>query len=198
MIQERLVERGVDPLFVNRWSPRAFDESSIPKAELQRFFEAARWAPSAYNAQPWRFVYARRDTPHWEIFLALLGQYNRDWARRASALVIVLSARDFVLPGQGKVIDTGYQSFDTGAAVACFSLQASMAGWHSHIIAGLDKERTKEALGIPEGYTVEVAIAVGRQGDAQILPPTLQQREAPSGRNPLASLMAEGRFAFRD
>ncbi|MDR3323123.1 MAG: nitroreductase family protein, partial [Zoogloeaceae bacterium] len=72
MTQKRPVEQGVAPIFVERWSPRAFDESVISEAELRRFFEAARWAPSAYNAQPWRFIYVRRETSAWQKSLDLL------------------------------------------------------------------------------------------------------------------------------
>ena len=83
----------IDPIFLHRWSPRAFTGEPIPHAVLMSLFEAARWAPSAFNIQPWRFVYAKRDTPDWERLLGVLIEYNQAWVREASALVFVVSDR---------------------------------------------------------------------------------------------------------
>ena len=80
---ERIADFPIDSIFLDRWSPRAFTGEAIPEAELFSLFEAARWAPSSYNSQPWRFIYARRDTPAWERFLGLLIPYNRGWAKDA-------------------------------------------------------------------------------------------------------------------
>ena len=88
---ERLADHPIDPLFLARWSPRAYDGQPMPEADLLRILEAARWAPSAYNYQPWRFLYARRDDAHWTEFVSLLVPMNRDWAQHASALIFVLS-----------------------------------------------------------------------------------------------------------
>src|SRR3954452_1939850 len=87
----RIADHPIDKLFLERWSPRAFTGEPIAEADLAILFEAARWAPSSYNSQPWRFLYARRDTPHWEKFLGLLLPFNQSWARQASALVILVS-----------------------------------------------------------------------------------------------------------
>ncbi|MDR2366070.1 MAG: nitroreductase family protein [Zoogloeaceae bacterium] len=193
----RALERGIAPIFINRWSPRAFDESGISENELQQFLEAARWAPSAYNAQPWRFIYARRDTPHWKPFLDLLIPYNREWAERASALVVAISKQKFVPPGGTSAIETGSAAYDTGAAVAYLALQASISGWFAHIITGFDKEGAKTLLKVPEGYAVEVAVVIGRRGNPDILSQTLREREVPTLRLPLEDLAAEGRFAFK-
>ena len=95
----RVADYAIHPQFTDRWSPRAFTGESIPEETLLSFFEAARWAPSAYNSQPWRFLYARRDTPNWERFLGLLNEFNRGWAQHASALVIVISKTTFAVPG---------------------------------------------------------------------------------------------------
>ncbi|MDR1889072.1 MAG: nitroreductase family protein [Zoogloeaceae bacterium] len=197
MSQTRSVENGVNPIFVNRWSPRAYDESSISEAELKTLFEAARWTPSAYNAQPWRFIYARRGTPQWATFLELLIPYNRVWAERASALVIAVSAQEFVPPGATEAIDTGTPSYDTGAAVGYLVLQASIVGLAAHIITGFDKEAARRVLEIPENYNVESAIVIGRRGNPEILSPELRARETPNDRQPLQNLIAEGRFNFK-
>ncbi|MDR1229583.1 MAG: nitroreductase family protein [Azoarcus sp.] len=198
MTTARIAENGVNPIFIERWSPRAYDESSLPENELKSLFEAARWAPSAYNAQPWRFIYARRGTPDWQTFLDLLIPYNRGWARNASALAVAVSARKFVPPGKDEAIDTGSQSYDTGAAVAYLLLQASLAGLAAHVVTGFDKQAARQALAIPEDFHIESAIVIGRRGNADKLPPELQARETPNGRRPLESLVAEGRFDFED
>ncbi|MDR2638000.1 MAG: nitroreductase family protein [Zoogloeaceae bacterium] len=195
-MSERQAEREIASLFLERWSPRAFDETEISETDLQRLFEAARWAPSAYNAQPWRFVYARRGTPHWETFLDFLIPFNRDWARRAGALVFVFSERKFLQPGKTEAIETGFASYDTGAAVGFLALQASFSGLHAHIIGGFDGARIVEALGVPENFKLESAIVIGRKGNPAVLPEGLQAREFPSGRNPLQSFFAEGKFGF--
>jgi nitroreductase len=198
MANTRSAENGVNPIFVARWSSRAFDESDISEAELKPLFEAARWAPSAYNAQPWRFIYARRGTPAWQTFLDLLIPYNRSWAQRASALVVVISAQKFVPPGQTEAISTGFQSYDTGASVAYLALQASLSGLSARIIAGFDKEAARQALNIPDGFSIESAVIIGRRGSVEHLAPEFQAREAPTERRPLASLVAEGHFDFEE
>jgi nitroreductase len=198
MTQARNAENGVNPIFVERWSPRAYDESGISQAELRPLFEAARWAPSAYNAQPWRFIYARRDTPHWAAFVELLIPHNRRWAQRASAIVIAASQRKFVPPGQNEAIDTGSQSYDTGAAVAYLVLQASLSGLHAHIVKGFDMQAARRTLAIPDDYGIESAIVIGRLGNPAALDPDLRARETPNERQPLASLVAEGAFGFKD
>ena len=91
----RKPEYDVNPVFLNRWSPRAMSGEGISEEDLMSLFEAARWAPSANNNQPWRFVFARRDTPHWQPFLDLLVDLNRAWAFRAAALVVVVSKTTF-------------------------------------------------------------------------------------------------------
>jgi nitroreductase len=194
----RTAENSVNPIFVERWSPRAYDGSDVTEAELKTLFEAARWAPSAYNAQPWRFIYARRGTPAWQTFLDTLIPYNRGWAQHASALVFAVSAQKFVPPGKAEAISTGFQSYDTGAAVAYLALQASLSGLSAHIIAGYDKEAVQKALAIPADFRIESAIVIGRKGEASALPSELQSREAPTPRQPLDGLIAEGRFDFRD
>ncbi|GHU02391.1 nitroreductase [Betaproteobacteria bacterium] len=193
----RQVENGVNPIFTERWSPRAFDESTLSEAELNRLFEAARWAPSAYNAQPWRFIHARRGTPQWETFLDFLIPYNRGWAQRASALVIAISQEQFVPPGKTDPISTGTHSYDTGAAVAYLALQAHLAGLGAHIVTGFDKEKARTTLGVPAGYQIESAIVIGKKADPDVLSDDLKAREVPNERKPLASIVAEGKFSFQ-
>lgn len=196
MTHARPVANDVSPIFTARWSPRAFAAEAIDEARLNTFFEAARWAPSAFNSQPWRFIYARRDGKRWGDFLGLLVDFNRSWAQHASALVVVVSATRFTPPGKSEAIQTGSHAFDTGAAAAYLALQASLVGWHAHAMGGFDKERARAVLGIPEGFQAEAVIAIGKLGDPQSLAPGLRERETPSPRHALSAIVAEGRFNF--
>lgn len=192
----RVADYPIDPQFTERWSPRAFTGESIPQETLLSFFEAARWAPSAYNSQPWRFLYARRDTPNWARYLSLLVEFNQSWAQNASALVIVISKTTFTAPGATEESPALWHTFDTGSAWGHLALQASLSGWHTHGMAGFDKERTRHELNIPEGYEIHAAVAIGKLGDKSTLPEYLQGREVPSPRRPVAELAAEGDFSL--
>jgi len=191
---ERTADHPIEPLFLERWSPRAFTGETIPEAELMTLFEAARWAPSSYNSQPWRFLYARRDTPHWEKFLGLLNPFNQSWAKAAGALVVLVSKTHMLPPGAANEIPSHSHSLDAGAAWAQFALQAARSGWQAHGMVGFDIPAATTQLNVPDGYRVEAAIAVGRKGDKSILPEGLQAREMPSSRNPLAQMALEGGF----
>ena len=184
----------IDPLFLERWSPRAFTGEAIGHADLMTMFEAARWAASSYNSQPWRFLWARRDTPHWQTFFDLLNPFNQGWAKQASALVVLVSNSLMTPPGSDREVPSHSHSLDTGAASANFALQATRMGWHVHGMVGFDIERAFAALGVPQGHRVEAAYAVGRRGDKAMLPESLQAREAPNDRRPLAEIALEGGF----
>ncbi len=192
----RVADHAIEEHFINRWSPRAFTDETIDEATLLTFFEAARWAPSAYNSQPWRFLYARRGTPNWERYLSLLVEFNRGWAQHASAIVIVVSKTTFTPPGASEEKPALWHTFDTGAAWAYLALQASISGWHTHGMAGFDQELTRKELKIPEGYDIHAAVAIGRAGDKSSLPDYLQAREVPSPRQPVSELAAEGDFSL--
>lgn len=192
-INGRTSSYPIDPLFLERWSPRAFSGEPISEQELLTLFEAARWAPSSYNSQPWRFLYARRSTQHWERFLRLLNAFNQSWAHTASALIVIVSNMLMMRPGSDPVrLPT--HSFDAGAAWAMLALQAVRSGWQAHGMAGFDRERAFIELNIPQGYNVEAAIAIGRVGDPSVLPERLQTREYPSHRYSLDELVLEGGF----
>jgi nitroreductase len=190
----RTSEHDIEAIFLQRWSPRAFTGAPIPHAELLRIFEAARWAPSSYNSQPWRFLYACRDTPSWPIFLDLLGDMNRSWAQHAAVLIIALSKTTMRPPGRDTDVPSHSHSFDTGAAWANLALQATAMGWHAHGMVGFDMPRAAVELNIPQGYRVEAAIAIGRQGDKSILPEALQAREFPNAREKVENFAFEGAF----
>jgi nitroreductase len=189
------VERAVDPLFLERWSPRAFDSSAMPQADLDTIFDAARWAPSAFNYQPWRFLYAHRDTADWNRFLGALLPFNQSWVRNASVIVYILSDTQMAAPGSDDFKPSHSHSFDAGAAWALLALQATRLGYHTHGMTGVDFDAARKELGVPDRFRIEAAIAIGRQADKAILPETLQAREAPSGRNPVEQFAFAGNFA---
>ena len=190
----RTADHDVEPMFLERWSPRAFTAEPMAQELLMSLFEAARWAPSAFNGQPWRFVYAHRDTPHWDRLFSILIPYNQAWVKRASVLMYIVSDRFRRAPGKDPVPLRSH-SFDAGAAWGYLALQAHRMGWAAHGMAGFDVAKSYEALGVPEAdYCVEAAIAVGRATDASVLDEPFRAREVPSHRNPVASIAFEGTF----
>ena len=194
MTEPRKADHPIDPMFTERWSPRAFDGTPMPEADLLSMFEAARWAPSAYNSQPWRFLYAHRDTPSWDKFLGLLVPFNQSWAKETSALVVLVSNSTMVPPGKDQAIPSHSHSLDAGAASSNFALQANKLGYYVHGMVGFDMDRAFAELGVPKGYRVEAAYAVGRLGDPSKLPEVLQAREFPSPRLPVSAIAFEGGF----
>nr|WP_069882594.1 nitroreductase family protein [Bosea sp. BIWAKO-01] len=191
---ERHSEHPVERFFLERWSPRAFRDEAIPKADLLTMVEAARWAPSAYNHQPWRFFYARRGDVHWQGFVDLLDTFNAEWAQNASALILVASDTLIGAPDDEAPAPSRSHSFDTGAACSQLAIQATHLGYHVHVMAGVDFERAHQHLKLPARFRVEVAIAVGRHGDPRQLPEALASRELPSQRLPLDQIAFAGSF----
>lgn len=195
-MSERQADHAIDPQFTQRWSPRAFTGEPIDEPTLLRFLEAARWAPSGFNAQPWRFIYGRAGTPAWQPIFDALSAYIQGWAQRASALVLVLSRTVWQQPGTDAPGPNLTHAFDSGAAWAYLALQATLSGWHAHGIGGFDRDKARANLGVPADHALHAVIAVGRRGDKSVLPEALQARELPNQRLPLSQLAAEGRFAF--
>ena len=188
----READHPVEPLFLKRWSPRAMSGEGLPEAELMRLFEAARWAPSTYNEQEWRFLYARRETPHWETFLGLLFEANQTWCGKAAALGVVLSKKTFTRNGKPNPVHT----FDAGLAYQNLALQGAAMGLVVHGMAGFDFDKARSELKVPEDFAVEAMFAVGRHGDPAELSEELREREEPSGRKPVGEIVCEGPFAF--
>lgn len=194
MSQSRQAEHPIHPLFTQRWSPRAFTGDSITEGQLLTLLEAARWAPSAYNAQPWRWIHVRRDSPSWNPILASLVEFNQGWAQHAAALVVLVSARQAVFPGKTEATPNAWHSFDSGAAWASLAFQATLSGLASHAMAGFDEPSLREAIGLPQTHAIETVIAIGVPGRQDRLPETLRSRESPNARLPLADIAFEGRF----
>lgn len=190
--QRRQADHQIDQLFLDRWSPRAMSGEAISEADLMVLFEAARWAPSSYNNQPWRLLYARRDTPHWALFFELLGDFNKLWCAQAAVLVLFISKKTFDHNGE----PSATHSFDTGAAWQNLALQAASKGYVAHGMQGFDYERAQQALDIPAEYQVEAMVAIGVPASPDTLPEGLRGREAPSTRRPLSETINEGPFAL--
>ena len=177
-------------LFVDRWSPRSMTGEDIDDNNLMSLFEAARWAPSSYNNQPWRFIYAKRNTENWNKLFDLLYEGNKVWAKNAAALVVVISRKNFEYNEKPSIT----HQFDAGAAWENLALEASDQGIATHGMQGFDYQRAKADLGIPEIYDVMAMIAIGKRGPKENLPPKLQEVEFPNDRKPLEEIVMEGYF----
>ncbi len=182
----------IQPQFLDRWSSRAMSGEALTEAELMPLLEAARWAPSSGNFQPWRFLYARRDTDFWSAFLDLLVPGNLSWVQHAGALVLLISRTH--LDGDAKPSVT--HSYDTGAAWMSLALQGISDGFVVHGIQGFDYERARRVLRVPAEYAVEAMAVIGRPGDNTKLSESLQKREMPNNRRPLAQSACEGPFSL--
>jgi nitroreductase len=191
-MSERKAAHDIAPMFLERWSPRAFTDEQIPYATLLCCFEAARWAPSGFNLQPWRFIYAMRSEMGWDDLLDLLSSTNRMWACRAAALILVVSKSKAIWNGQEVAAISN--SFDAGAAWSNFAHQASALGWATHAMGGFDRERARARLHVPEDFAIEAVVAIGRAGASFRLPANLREREIPSDRRPLEETIMQGRF----
>lgn len=193
-LQTRDREAGADDLFVARWSPRAFDTRPVDPDDLAAIFEAARWSPSCFNEQPWLFVYAR-DGEDRERMLGLLVDGNREWADRAPVVGIVFAKKSFARNGD----PNRWGPFDAGAASLAVALQASLRGLVSHFMGGIHADRCCAELGVPEqDWEPMAGFAIGHPGDPAVLSDALREREAPSGRKPLAEVAMEGRYRAPD
>jgi nitroreductase len=190
----RVAEAPIDPHFLLRWSPRAFSDRALKVDQLQILLEAARWSPSSFNAQPWRFIYTLRESPDWETFVSLLMSFNQTWARHAAALMFVVS--DTLMPAApGEQAAPSYShSFDAGAAWMALALQASKLGLQAHAMTGFHVDQARTTLGIPARFRIEAAIAIGAPGDPASLPEKLRAREKRSFRKSVTEFAYSGHW----
>jgi nitroreductase len=182
----------VHELVARRWSPRAFSERPIEPEKLRSVFEAARWAPSSMNEQPWRFIMASRDDEAtWNKLLACLVETNRMWAFRAPVLILSVANLNFEENGR----PNRHALHDTGMAVENLVLQAVACGLAAHQMAGFDVEKARAGFRIPAEYQPLAVIAVGYPGDPTILPDNLRARElSPRERNEAAAFVFSGEW----
>lgn len=186
----RSADYEIDPIFLNRWSPRAFSSEAIDDETLRRVFEAARWAPSSFNEQPWRFIFARSEEDR-KRFVDFLMPANQVWAKDAPVLILVVAKKTFTHNGSPNAV----HEFDAGCAWGFLSLAAVQNGLITHSMAGFNRGQARVALNIPDDYEPQAVIALGKRGDAAQLPEAVQAREVPSGRRPQNESFLEGRFS---
>lgn len=189
-MNNREPDHPIHTQFTERWSPRSFTEEKITPNVLHAGFEAARWAPSSGNSQPWRFVYSLRNSSTWSQFVGFLMEGNIPWAQKAAALVVVLSKKDFVMGD--KVLQSGTHAFDTGAGWMSMALELHKQGWATHGMAGILTDKIIRELNVPSNMDVQCIIAIGRQGPVEALPEPYRAREVPSPRKPVHAVVSEG------
>jgi nitroreductase len=182
------------PQFASRWSPRAMSGEALTRDEVTSLLDAARWAPSCFNEQPWRFAWALSGTPQWQPVFDVLVEANQVWVKNAGALFAVISRRRF--SRNEKPNPT--HSFDTGAAWVSLALQAEHMGLIAHGMQGFDHDGARQALAVPPGYDLPCIFAVGRPGNIEDLPESRREGEVPSRRKPLDEIAYHGDFRSLD
>src|SRR6267143_2286770 len=182
----------VHELIRERWSPRAFADKPVPQDVLRSISEAPRWAPSSNNEQPWAYIVATKDDrENFEKMLSVLVEFNVQWARSAPVLALAVARLTFA---KNNAPNRNAQ-YDTGAATARLSVEATARGLAVHQMAGFDPEKARRVFGIPAGWEPIAALAIGYPGDPASLPPPLKDREmAPRTRNPIAEFVMAGQW----
>ena len=182
----------IHELLRERWSPRSFDTRAVEPEKLRTVFEAARWAASSYNAQPWYYIVATKDDPeNFNRVLESFVDFNRGWAKGAPVVGLSVAALKFEHnTGQNR-----HAFHDVGQASANLALQASALGLEVHQMAGILSDKARELFSIPEGYEAVAGFALGYPGDPALLPDKLRERElAPRVRKPLSSFVFTGKW----
>lgn len=180
----------VHELIAQRWSPRAFSNRPVEIRTILAILEAARWAPSSYNEQPWRFIVATRDDEEgYNRLLQCLVEFNQLWARTAPVLLISVASLQFERNGKKNRCAV----HDVGLATANLMLEATARGLFVHAMAGVNLDKVRETYDIPEGFEPVAAIALGYAGDPSVLPEELREGEsAPRIRKPLRDIVYGG------
>lgn len=167
-------EFALNPLISNRWSPRAFDKKIPPREQVLKLLDAARWAPSSFNEQPWRFIVGiRNEGESYEKVFNCLNGFNQKWAKNAPVLMLVCAKKTFSYNGK----PNRHYMYDCGAAMASFSLQAIEDDLYVHQMAGITPEKAVEVFDVPEDFEVLTGVAVGYLGDPEMLEEKNQKSE---------------------
>ena len=183
MSTTRTTATPIQSQFLERMSPRAFVPEALSPAQLEQLVDAARWAPSASNKQPWHFAYALRGDAHWQAFSQIPNEANRRWCLNAGALIVLLSNQE---------TSPAKHSFDAGCAWGYLALEAHAMGLAAHAMGGFSADEARRVLNLPDDLLPECVIAVGRRADAATLPEDLRAREIPSLRKPLHEVLSAG------
>lgn len=180
---------GVLPVFHERWSPRSFSDREVSPETLANLFEAARWAASSFNEQPWRFIVGARGSDTYRKIFESLGEFNQKWAGTAPVLILDVALTKFSHNGTPNRV----AFYDLGAAASYMTLEAASLGLAAHQMAGFDPDKARELLGVPQEYMIGAVIALGYQdepeklGDAEMI----ERELAPRNRKPLGEIVFE-------
>jgi nitroreductase len=176
-------QKGVIPEILHRWSPRSFSDRQVSASDLQTLFEAARWAASSYNEQPWRFLVGTRGSDTWQKIVSVLSEFNQMWAKSASVLILDAARTRFSHNNTPNPVAL----YDLGASAATLCYQATALGLHTHQMAGYDRDAARKVFGVPDEYEFGAVIALGYLGEPSALnvPHMLEQEISPRQRKPL-------------
>jgi nitroreductase len=186
----RVAKYPIEKIILERWSRRAMSGEPIEDTELMRLFEAARWAPSARNSQPWRFIYAHKDTPAWKKFFETLSDFNKGWAGNSSVYVLLISCKTY----EEDETLARFHSFDAGAAWQNLALQGCAMGLAVRCIGSFDKEKIRREFNIPDDFDIEVLVAIGKCGKKENLSVALQEKETQTSRKSLEEIVFKDTF----
>ncbi len=179
--------KGIIPEILHRWSPRSFSDRPVSPADLKTIFEAARWAASSFNEQPWRFLLGTRGSETYNKIFGSLGEFNQMWAKTAPILILGAARTRF----SHNESDNAVAFYDLGAAAATLCYQATALGLHTHQMAGFDRNIARNSFAIPDDFILGAVIALGYQGEpsALTIPQMLQQEVGPRQRKPLSEIV---------
>ena len=177
----------IEAILRRRWSPRAFSDKAVEADKLRKLFEAARWAPSSFNEQPWSFIVATKDHPdEYGQLLSCLMEKNQQWARLAPVLAVSVAKLAFEKTGK----PNRHAFHDVGLAMGSMLVQATALGLFVHQMAGFSPEKVREIYGVPDGFEPVAAIAIGYPADSDVLPESFRQQEVgPRSRKPISSFV---------
>lgn len=190
MKKPAITNLDIHPIIKNRWSPRSFSEKKVDPAKLRRIFEAARWAPSSFNEQPWRFIVGEKGDDSWDKLYECMVKFNQDWAKSAAVLIMSIGKQSSSKGGANKV----YQ-YDVGQSMAYITFQAEAEGLVVHQMGGFSAEKARELFSIPEDYVPLTMMALGYQDSPESLEGDFVKMEkAPRVRKPFGELVFSGSF----
>lgn len=180
----------IDPLFLNRWSPRVIDPEPIREEDLKAIFEAARWSMSCFNDQPWMIGYAVSESDR-EKFLSFLAEGNQVWAKSAPVIGVIFARKNFKHNNK----PNRWAEFDCGAAWMALTMQARMFGLYTHGMGGFNAETAHEVLKVPDDkYKALCVFTLGRYGDPRTVPEDIRKREKPNDRVSQSEFVFEGQY----
>lgn len=189
-IKKANTEYNIHPLITNRWSPRAFlPDKEVSREQLLKLFDAARWAPSSFNEQPWRFIVGRKGEENYDKIFETLVEFNQQWTKNAPVLLLACGKRTFSKNGK----DNRHYRYDTGAAMTTLAFQATADGLFIHQMAGFKPDKAREIFNIPEDYEAIAACAIGYKGDPDMLEDKNKESETTErSRKSLEEIVFEG------